>query len=395
LHLRGSGNAARVTPSEEHSLSTADAFLSTYGGKPDGIWCAPGRVNLMGDHTDYNEGFVLPLAIDLECRVAGRRREDGRIRVVSRQAGDGGTCELAVRRTEGLSGWARYVAGVAWALVDAGVPIPGADLLVDSDVPGGAGLASSAALACASGLALCGLAGEQPDPVLLALAGQRGETETVGAPVGVMDLVAAVLGSACGPVLLDCRSLEHRPVPWDVDGSEVRVLAIDTRVAHAHALGEYAVRRAECEQAAAALGVASLRDVTERELERADLPDVLRRRARHVVTENARVLATEEVLLHGRLEELGPVFADSHVSLRDDFEVSCRELDMAVESAVLGGAVAARMTGGGFGGSAVALVPRERVADVESACVEAATAAGAPLPVIRVVGPVGGARRCA
>ncbi|HUR13318.1 MAG TPA: galactokinase [Mycobacteriales bacterium] len=377
---------------EARLLSTASAFEAAFGGAPDGVWCAPGRVNLIGEHTDYNEGLVLPLAIDLECRVAARPRTDGVLRLVSAQLGDGGAVLLADRRADDLIGWARYVVGMAWALQDAGLAVGGADLLVDSDVPAGAGLSSSAALECSAGLALCHLVGLTPDPMVLAHAGQAAETRTVGAPVGVMDQVASSLGSAEGPVLLDCRSLTTRSVPLPLVENGLALVTVDTRVEHDHASSGYAARRRECEWAAAALGVASLRDATVDDLHRLD--GVLLRRARHVVTEIARVVDAVEVLDEGRVDALGPLFAASHASLRDDFEVSCPELDLAVAAALAAGALVARMTGGGFGGSVVALVPHAAVQDVERSCRIAAHDAGAPEPDIRVVGTATGARRC-
>lgn len=381
-----------AVPARDLAGRAVAAFRERTGRDPDGVWAAPGRVNLIGEHTDYNEGFVLPLAVDLLCRVAARARDDRVLRLTSAQLGDGGSCRLDDRRTDGLASWATYVAGVAWALEEAGVPVCGADLLVDSAVPVGAGLSSSAALECSAGLALAELAGQAPAPDVLALAGQRAETATVGAPVGVMDQMAAVHGSRRGALLLDCRSLARRSVPLPLEEHGLVVLAIDTRVAHAHAHGGYAARRAECEQAAAALGVASLRDATEEDLGRLD--GVLLRRARHVVQENTRVLAAAAALQSGALDRVGALFAASHRSLRDDFEVSCPELDLAVDAALAGGAVAARMTGGGFGGSVVALVPGTRVGDVEAACTAAARAAGAPLPLVRVLGRASGASRC-
>jgi galactokinase len=268
----------------------------------------------------------------------------------------------------------------------------GADVLVDSAVPVGAGLSSSAALECSVGLAVAELAGATPEPDVLALAGQRAETSTVGAPVGVMDLMASVHGSDRGALLLDCRSLDHRFVPLPLQAHGLVVVAIDTRVTHAHAHGGYGERRAQCEQAAESLGVASLRDASQADLERLD--GVLLRRARHVVTENARVLETAAALEADDLARVGELFAASHRSLREDFEVSCPELDIAVDAAMGAGAVAARMTGGGFGGSVVAFVPGDSVADVEAACAAAATETGAPIPVVRVVAPATGACRC-
>jgi galactokinase len=243
-----------------------------------------------------------------------------------------------------------------------GVPVGGTDVVVDSDVPPGAGLSSSAALIGAVGLALAELYGARLTPSELALAGQEAERRVAGAPVGVMDHMAAMLGRAGHALFLDTRTLVHEPIPLELDGEGLGLVVIDTRVAHRLADGAYAERRRACEEAAHRLGVAALRDVSPEELERAAprLGDVLFRRARHVVSENARVLEAVALLREGRVAALGPVLARSHASLREDFEVSTPELDLAVAGAGAAGAVGARLTGAGFGGSALALVPVER-----------------------------------
>ena len=374
-----------------------NAFRDLVGKQPDGVWSAPGRVNLIGEHTDYNDGFVLPVAIDLECAVAAARRDDGLLRCWSTQLGEGRSVHVADLSGRHAQGWPAYVHGVAWALREAGIPVTGADLLIDSAVPGGAGLSSSAALECAVGLALCDLAGVEVDRTQLALAGQRAETEVVGAPVGVMDQMASVHGRSGAAVFLDCRSLEVQLVPLPLAEHDLRLLVIDTRVTHAHATGGYAARRRSCEQAALLLGVRALRDVTLAELHAAaeELGDERMRRARHVVTENARVLATVHALQSGDIDALGPLMAAGHASLRDDFEVSVLELDTAVAAAVDAGALGARMTGGGFGGSVVAVARGDRVDAVADAVCAAAAARGLRAPGVQVVTATDGARRLA
>jgi galactokinase len=277
------------------------------------------------------------------------------------------------------------------------VPVAGADILVDSSVPGGAGLSSSAALECSVGLALAELAGASVDRTALALAGQRAETDVVGAPVGVMDQMASAHGQPDAAVFLDCRSLAVEVVPLALAEQDLTLVVIDTRVTHAHATGGYASRRRACEQAAELLGVRALRDATLEQVEGAadTLGDERFRRARHVVSENARVLAAVGALRAGDLAALGPLLAAGHASLRDDFEVSCPELDLAVEAALAAGAHAARMTGGGFGGSVVAIAPLDHVPAVEDSCRVRAAAAGAPEPQVRAVTASGGARRSA
>ena len=373
----------------------AAAFARDVGGQPDGVWAAPGRVNLLGEHTDYNDGFVLPVAVDLACRVAARRRPDGLLRVHSRQAGEAVQVPVDDVAPGRVSGWSAYALGVAWALRQQGVDVPGADLLVDSEVPAGAGLSSSAALECAVGMALCALAGITPDRTQLALAGQRAETDVVGAPVGVMDQIASMHGEAGSAVFLDCRSLEVERVPLPLEQHGLTLLVVDTRVTHAHATGSYAARRRECEEAARVLGVTALRDATAAQVDAAADrlgPDTVRR-ARHVVTENARVLQAVSALRSGDLAALGPLLAAGQASLRDDFEVSCPELDVAVRAALDAGAAAARMTGGGFGGSVVALVPTAHADAVGELCRQRAARAGAPEPKVRPVQSADGAHR--
>ena len=334
-------------------------FGDWFGARPEQVWLAPGRANLIGEHTDYNQGWVLPFALDLGVTVAAGRRGDGLLAIRSRQApGAPASLPLAALAPGAVPGWAAYPAGVAWALRQAGHPLAGgASLAVDSDLPQGAGLSSSAALECAAALALDGLHGlDLPRPELATLA-QHAENDFVGVPSGIMDQSASLLSRAGHALLLDCRSGVTADVPLDPAAAGLALLIVDTGARHALGDGRYAQRRRECEQAAALLGVGSLRDVTS-PTEAGRLRDpVLRRRARHVVTENARVEQAVALLTGGDLAGVGALLWASHASLRDDFEVSWPEADVAVEAAMAAGALGARMMGGGFGGSALALVP--------------------------------------
>ncbi|MGW6981297.1 galactokinase [Streptomyces sp. NPDC054932] len=361
------------------SGTAQDGFRELYGYPPEGVWAAPGRVNLIGEHTDYNDGFALPFALPQRTEVAAARRTDRILRVHSAAAPSGAvTLDLAgldpASPPQGAETWAAYPAGVVWALLDAGLPVGGADVHVRSDVPTGAGLSSSAALEVATALALTDLYGiPLARPELAALA-RRAENAYVGVPCGVMDQMASACATEGHALHLDTRSLEQSHIPFDCAAAGLRLLVIDTRVKHALADGAYARRRASCHRAAEALGLPALRDLPyqglERALARLDDP-VGRKRVRHVVTENARVLRIEELLRAGRLRETGPLLTEGHVSLRDDYEVSCPELDLAVATADAAGAYGSRMTGGGFGGSALALID----ADAEQAVTRAVTAA--------------------
>jgi galactokinase len=347
-------------------------FAECFGAQPDGVWHAPGRVNLIGEHTDYNEGFVLPFALRQGVRAAVSRRDDGVLELRSRQLPRAPARVTLSQLTPGTpSGWAAYPAGAAWALRQAGYRVGGASIAIDADLERGAALSSSAALECATALALTDLNGlSVPRPELAALA-RRGENEFVGVPSGIMDESASLLCRAGHALLLDCRSGQTSDVPLDLAAAGLVLLVIDTGVRHALSDGRYAARRRSCEQAAAALGVTSLRDVTgPGQVERLSDP-VLRRRARHVVTENARVLDAVALLRAGDIAGCGPLLTASHVSLRDDFEVSWPQADVAVEAATTGGALGARMTGGGFGGSVIALTQTRRGPDVRAG-VEAA-----------------------
>ena len=375
----------------------AAAFRERTGRDPEGVWAAPGRVNLIGEHTDYNDGFVLPAAIDRLVLVAAGRRDGGRLRLWSLQAEPPADLELAGIGPGTVGGWAAYPAGVAWALGQAGVELGGADLVVDGDVPAGSGLSSSAALECATATALADLGGADLDRADLAGLARRAENEVVGVPSGVMDQMVSMLGRAGHALFLDTRSLGAEQVPLPLEAAGLCLVVIDTRAGHRLVDGAYADRRAACQAAAAVLGVPALRDATPALLERyaTALGDPGLRRARHVVTENARVLAAVELLRAGDLDRLAPLLAASHASLRDDYEVSSPELDTAVEAAVAAGAVGARMTGAGFGGSAIALVETALAGRVADRARDAFAAAGFGPPQVTAVVPSDGARRLA
>ena len=353
-----------------------------------GAWFAPGRANLMGEHTDYNEGFVLPFALAQGVTATASARDDGLLVLRSKQVpADLVTVSLDALAPGAVTGWAAYPAGVAWALRDAGYAVRGASVEVDSDLPAGAGVASSAALECSVALALCSLSGVTVPRRELAAIARRAENDFVGAPTGIIDQSAALLCTEGHALLLDCGTLEATQVPFRPAAAGVSALVIDTRVTHALVSGEYAARRAECEAAARLLGVRALGAVTDlRALGRLDDP-LLRRRARHVITDSARAREIAEALRRpggggasagpGEIYALvGKLLVDGHVSLRDDFEVSWPEADVAVEAAIAAGAYGAKMIGGGFGGSVLALLPEGRGRAVRAALTEAYTGRG-------------------
>jgi galactokinase len=371
------------------------AFEDLYGTQGDAtrLFRAPGRVNLIGEHTDYNEGFVLPMAIDRETCVAARTRDDRRVRLYSLNVDERAEFDLDApgERERGI--WLDYVEGVAHALERRGVRLRGADLAISSDVPVGAGLSSSAALEVSAGLALARLAGVEVDRVELALAGQEAEHTYVGAKVGIMDQFIAALGQTGHALLIDCRTLETRAIP--VDTSETVIAICDSRVKHELSASEYNTRRAECEQGVELLRRAGLKEIRAlRDVSGADLreyegalPEVVGRRCRHVVTENARTLAAADALTRGRLAEMGQLMLASHASLSRDYEVSCRELDLLVSIAmsVSGGAtLGARMTGGGFGGCTVNLVRRDALTEFSETITREYTRATGQTPNIYV-----------
>ena len=374
----------------------ADCFRRLTGSAPEGVWSSPGRVNLIGEHTDYNDGFALPFAIEARAWVAVSLRADGVLRMRSVQQPDGDT-EVALDEIEPgrPDGWAAYVAGVVWAAREAGHPVSGADVLVDGRIPLGSGLSSSHALECAVATALDELHGTGSAPDDLARLALVSENDFVGAPTGMMDQIASLRAVAEHALFLDTRSLAVELVPLRPARAGLRLLVLDTRVHHGHADGAYGDRRAACERAARLLEVDALRDVTLDDLDAAlaRLPDDLPGRVRHVVTENARVLDAVTALRAGDFAALGSLMDASHESLRVDYEVSCDELDVTVAVARSAGAVGARMTGGGFGGSAIALVPEASVTGVTEAVTAAFAERGWHAPVALVVTPCQGARR--
>ena len=376
----------------------AARFTEAFGAEPDGVWMAPGRVNLIGEHTDYNEGFVLPFSIDKTARIAVRTRPDSTLRLLSTY-GDQGmtTADAAALDRSTARGWTKYPLGVIWALQQRGITVPGLDLLLDSDVPLGAGLSSSHAIECAVVSALNELTGAGLVAEEMVLATQRAENDFVGAPTGIMDQSASLRGAKDHAVFLDCRDQTVKLVPFEAHPAGLVMLVIDTKVSHSHADGGYASRRASCELGADVLGVKALRDVGVEDLQEASglLDEETFRRVRHVVTENDRVLQTVELLASEGPRAIGPLLDASHVSMRDDFEISCRELDLAVETSRSNGAIGARMTGGGFGGAAIALTPLEAEQQVRAAVVQAFADAGYTAPDIFTVTPAEGAMRLA
>ncbi len=382
-----------VPTDEQAGARAADAFTERFGAAPEGVWAAPGRVNVIGEHTDYNGGHVLPVALPHTTRAALARRDDGRLVLVSLQHPDADVDVAVADLAPGTpGGWAGYPAGVV-DQVRASVP-GGLSLLVDGDVPAGAGLSSSAALECAVALAVSDLLGLGLAPDDLVDVARRAENDFVGAPTGILDQSASVLCTAGHALHLDTRDRSSEQVPLDLAAAGLALLVVDSGTTHDHAVGGYGDRRRECEEGARRLGVEFLCDVPD-VAGLAALDDgtaegaVLLRRARHVVTEDARVAEVVALLRAGAdPREIGPVLTAGHASLRDDFEISVPELDAVVEVALDAGAHGARMVGGGFGGSAVALVDAAAV-DAVSAAVTGR--AGAPRSFVVI--PSAGARR--
>ena len=340
-------------------------FRDEFGGEPR-LYRAPGRVNLIGEHTDYNDGFVLPAALEAATWVAAAPRADRRLRVRSLRRDGVATFDLDDPDPQPLRDWSDYAHGVAVMLMRSGASLRGADLLIASDVPIGAGLSSSAALEVSVGYALLDLAGIEVDRTELARRCQQAENDFVGMRCGIMDQFIACHGAAGHALLLDCRSLDFRLVPID---PAVRLVICNSMVHHAHAGGEYNLRRAECERGVALLapflpGISALRDVSADQLaaHAEALPALTLRRCRHIVTENDRVLRAAAALEAGAVAAFGELMNASHRSMRDDYEISCAELDVLVELAWrVDGVLGARMTGGGFGGCTVSLVRADAV----------------------------------
>jgi galactokinase len=369
--------------------SVGSGFRAQFGRHPEGVWSAPGRVNLIGEHTDYNQGLALPIGLPLRAFVAARRRPDRIVRLWSAQTSELVTCSLDDLAPGVVKGWSAYAVGVLWALEQNGFGVHGIDLAIDGQVPLGAGLSSSAALECAvavaaSELFALGLHGKDDTKrAELAALCAFAENAFVQAPTGGMDQLASLRCQADHAMLLDIREGTVEQVPLPLAEHGLAILVMDTQVEHALVDGQYASRRQACERAAAALGVESLREIDAADLDSSlrRLPEgPIRHRVRHVVTEIDRVIRTVESLRAVDFEQVGKLFDASHESLRYDFEVSCPELDLAVQTARDSGALGARMTGAGFGGSAIALVPGHLLSDVADAVVGAFAAAGCRPP---------------
>ena len=378
----------------------AQKFYERFGSEPR-LFRAPGRVNLIGEHTDYNGGFVLPMAIDREAAAAVSKRPDRRIRVYTENLNDAAEFDLDAPAEIKKGAWINYIEGVARILEQKGVRLSGADMLIWSDIPSGAGLSSSAALETVTGLALTETSGESVDRVTLAKVGQQTEHDFVGANVGIMDQFVSAHAEKGHALLLDCRTLEFEQVPLDT--TDVAVVICDTNIKHELANSAYNTRRRECEQAVAILKeylpeIRELRDVDLKAFEEyeSSLPDPLRRRARHVVTENDRTLMAAAALRRGDLAEFGRLMWLSHESLRDDYEVSSPELDILVRIASeTPGVLGARMTGGGFGGSTVNLVKREQLSDFQTTINREYAEATETMPTILVSDAAEGASEIA
>ncbi len=382
------------------SALALEHFGSVFGRSASGLWSAPGRVNLIGEHTDYNDGLALPMAIPRRTYAACAPRHDERLRVHSVQRAE--TIEVALDEIGPgrPGGWSAYAAGVLWAMRDEGLPVAGMDVVIDGHVPLGAGLSSSAALECSVAAAAADLFGlpllaDTDGRTQLAHCADRAENEIAQAPTGGMDQLASMLGRAGHALFLDCRSGTTQAVPFDLDTHGLVLLVTDTRAEHALVDGQYADRRRSCEEAARRLGVRSLREVVRADLGwalgRLDDP-VLAARTRHVVTEIDRVQRAVTALEQADFRALGELFLASHASLRDDYDVTVPELDLAVESACAAGALGARMTGGGFGGSTIALAPANEAERIAEAIAAAYARCGFTQPISFAVLPDDGAR---
>jgi galactokinase len=375
----------------------SEAFQKSFGARP-AIYRAPGRINLIGEHTDYNEGFVMPAAINFSTSVAIGAREDRRLVIRSENFSDTVTLDLDNPPPRGHGHWSDYPFGVAVKIEAAGQRLRGANILVRGEVPIGSGLSSSAAIEVATGFALLDLAGKEIDRLELAKLCQRAENEFVGMRCGLMDHFISCFGRANQALVLDCRTLEYRSIGLPQD---LKLVVCNTMVKHRLAGSDYNTRRTECEAGVALLAqhlpdLRSLRDVEMNDLERfgGELPEVVLKRCRHVVTENSRVRAAATALEHEDLQGFGQLMGESHRSLRDDYEVSCRELDLMVELAnQFDGVFGARMTGGGFGGCTINLVESDRVAPFTEAMSRGYAEATGREPEIFVCSAAAGAER--
>ena len=371
------------------AMTASEGFRDLVGAAPEGLWRAPGRVNLIGEHTDYNFGLALPFAIDRATVVAARRRPDNTVRALSctleRQAA-ASMDDIAERAPTHFEPWARYPFGVIWAMTRAGAALPGLDIVISSDLPIGSGLSSSAALSIAVAIAVNDIAAARFTKIEIARIAQQAESEVAGVPTGLLDQLAVLEGRAGAAVLIDFLSLQTEPVPVGPGP----LVVINTRVEHANAAGAYTDRRNECEKAAQELGVPSLRQATLAQVE-AKLHGELLRRARHVVTEDARVVEATRRLRGD--QPIGDLLIGSHVSLRDDYEVSCPELDLAVEVALASGSDGARLTGAGLGGCAISVGVNAE--DLVAPMAKAFEGAGFRQPEVFAVTPTDGAGRLA
>ena len=339
-----------------------EKFLETFGEEPDLVAAAPGRVNLIGEHIDYSDGFVLPFAIKDRTLVAARKRNDSTVRIASAQRRNKVVTVDINQVKPGLKGeWERYALGVLWSL---GVK-DGVDLMIDGHVPLGAGLSSSAALECSVATAMNHLFDLGFNLEELARLTQKAENQYVGVPCGIMDQSVSLMATQGSALLLDCRDLSTKNIPFDVASSGLELLIIDTQAHHALTDGGYAERRASCESAVAKLGITSLRELTLEKLQESGalLTETEFIRVRHAVTEMKRVLDCVDALSASDFEKVGQLINQSHASLRDDYTVSCPELDTAVDAALAAGALGSRMVGGGFGGSAIALIQASKTTE--------------------------------
>lgn len=393
-------------PHEERVKAVLDGFRSATGRDPDGVWEAAGRVNLIGEHTDYNDGFVMPFALTRSALVAASRRQDDRVQVTSLDLGERtstGLDEFSPFDSPGAPArvWSDYLVGCLWALQEAGHQIGGLDLVMASSVPVGAGLSSSAAIECATVAAACDLFELDISPIDRAKIARHAENAYVGAPTGLLDQAASTLCTEGHALFMDCRSLETRQVPLDLPAVGLEILVLDTRTPHSHVDGEYAARRAACDRASELLGVEALRDVTDLGGALAAVGagvsgqegEELIRRVRHVVTEDERVLQVVSLAEQGRFRDLAPLLDASHASMRDDFEITVPTVDLAVETARQAGALGARMTGGGFGGCVIALCEAGEGERIGASVAEAFAEASFGEPTWFTVVPAAGARR--
>ena len=385
-----------MSGAEQQAREAVAALRDAWGSEPDGVWTAPGRVNLIGEHVDYNGGRCLPMALTRVTAAAVRRRDDDRVRLTSTDPDaepfEGSLADIGPGQ---VSGWAAYAAGTLWSLQQAGIEVPGLDMAVSSDVPLGAGLSSSASLEAAVALSAAELAGRTDDQQLrhlLIQAAIRAENEVVGAGTGGMDQTVALLAEEGSALLIHTRDFRTEPVQLGLAEAGLELMVIDTRVTHTLADGQYAERRADCDEAARQLGLEWLSDATPADVERLTDPR-LQARTRHVVSENQRVDTVVELVRAGRVAEIGPLLDASHASLRDDYEVSAVELDVVVEAARSAGALGARMVGGGFGGSAIALIRSADAAAVDRAVVAACRERGLTEPATLTVTSGPAARR--